>query len=128
MPAGIAGQLSLLSAANTPPPIPPPSAAPVAAPTSVYCSCSSVMPQAETIPRMATHIKYVPSFLRTLFLPLTSELTVAETGIARAGEAHAHAGHMSAGWFRFVRFFATGVHMLRPAGKPQQPAAPRAIY
>jgi hypothetical protein len=71
MPAGIATQLSLLSAANTPPPMPPPIAAPVAAPTSVYSRCSSVNPQADTIPRMATHIRYVPNFLRTLTSLLT---------------------------------------------------------
>src|SRR5882757_6358173 len=46
--------------------MPPPIAAPVAAPTSVYSRCSSVKPQADTIPRMATHIRYVPNFLRTL--------------------------------------------------------------
>src|SRR6266851_8489514 len=93
MPAGIAGQLSLLSAAKTPPPMPPPTAAPVAAPTSVYSRCSSVNPQAETIPRMATHIRYVPTFLRTLNLPLSLLPTVTETDTREAEEATTNASH-----------------------------------
>jgi hypothetical protein len=39
---------------------------PVVAPIATHFARSLIELQADTIPRMATHIKYVPNFLRTL--------------------------------------------------------------
>jgi hypothetical protein len=45
---------------------------------------------------MATHIRYVPNFLRILNLPLSLLPTVAETDIREAGEAATNASHFFA--------------------------------
>src|SRR5450432_2511566 len=46
--------------------MPPPMSPPVVAPIATHFARSLIELQADTIPRMATHIRYVPNFLRTL--------------------------------------------------------------